>query len=296
MGAPRDPGAGPPVSPAGGEATSSSTPPADGASSLPPAAAPPPARAPLLDARAALALLALYLGAQLLVGFAIGTFYGLARFLAGEGGDAEALERSLADVQGPIGVIGALAAGAAVLAVVVRRARRPDGEAVRRQVGLALGSGRVLALGLLAGALLALVYFPVVSGLLFAPEPDRTPGPVTRMLFTPGWERWLWTYAALLVAPPVEELLFRGVLQAGFARSWGWGPAAAVTTALFVSLHYAEFRTYLPAAGALVAISALTLWLRRRTGALGPAVAAHGGYNLAVLLLANLGMHLQGRA
>jgi len=262
----------------------------------PPPLEPPRPTAPaLLDARSALWLLVVYLGTQTAVAFGIASVYVAIHVAAGDGSDPESLERVVARLQGPIGVVAAAGAGAAVLAALLRRIGRSGGAAIGRQVGLALGSRRALALGLLAGAALVLVYFPVVTGLLFPPEPDRTPGPVSQMALSPGWQRWLWTSMALLVAPPVEELLFRGALQAGFARSWGWRPAALVTTALFVSLHYSEFRTYLPAAGALVGLSMLTLWLRRRSGALGPAVAAHAGYNLGVFGLVHLGLLLQGR-
>jgi len=263
----------------------------------PPLEPPRPSPPALLDARSALWLLVVYLGTQTAVAFGIASVYAAAYLGVGtgEGPDPESLERVVARVQGPIGVVAALGAGAAVLTALLRRIGRSGGAAIGRQVGLALGSRRALALGLLAGAALVLVYFPLVTGLLFPPAPDRTPGPVTQMALSPGWQRWLWTSMALLVAPPVEELLFRGALQAGFARSWGWRPAALVTTALFVSLHYPEFRTYLPAAGALVGLSMLTLWLRRRSGALGPAVAAHAGYNLGVFCLVHLGLLLQGR-
>jgi len=262
----------------------------------PPALEPPRASPPvLLDARSALWLLVVYLGTQMVVAFGIASVYAAVHLATEDGSDPASLERVVAQAQGPIGVVAALGAGVAVLAALLRRAGRPEGGAIRRQVGLALGSRRALVLGLLAGGALALVYFPLATGLLFPPEPDRTPGPVTRMALSPGWQRWLWSSMALLVAPPVEELLFRGALQAGFARSWGWGPAALFTTVLFVALHYPEFRTYLPAAGALVGISVLTLWLRRRSGALGPAVAAHAGYNLGVFCLVNLGLLLQGR-
>jgi membrane protease YdiL (CAAX protease family) len=52
-----------------------------------------------------------------------------------------------------------------------------------------------------------------------------------------------------------------------------------------VGLHYPEFQSYLPAAIVLTALAVVALVLRVRTGALGPAISTHLGYNLALVAL-----------
>lgn len=253
----------------------------------------PPSAAPL-GAGAALAALGVYLGGQVLGTGVVATVYSAVwRVRGGDPDDAGAVAQLMRQMEGPVSLAGVAVGGLVVMALVARRVRLPGGAAVREQVGLSAGTARALAAGLGLGVVLAVLYNLAV-GQLLPPEPDRTLGPVTRMASDPGPSRWLWTAAVLLLSPPVEELVFRGVLQAGFARAWGWWPAAALTTALFVGMHYLEFRTYLPAAGALLALSLLALAVRRRSGALGPAVAVHLGYNLGIVLLVNAALRLQG--
>ena len=76
----------------------------------------------------------------------------------------------------------------------------------------------------------------------------------------------------------------RGVLLTSLQRAWGTLCAAVVVTAIFVVLHAAEAATYPPALVAIGAIGVLTLCLRLRSGRIGPAVSAHVGYNLVIVL------------
>jgi membrane protease YdiL (CAAX protease family) len=91
--------------------------------------------------------------------------------------------------------------------------------------------------------------------------------------------------AALLLAPPFEEMLFRGVLYAGYRRSLGAGKAAFLTTTIFVVLHLTEALAYWPSIIAITAMALLALRMRLRSSAIGPAVALHFGYNLMMGLI-----------
>ena len=46
-------------------------------------------------------------------------------------------------------------------------------------------------------------------------------GPVAKMAASNGMGRAVWAVLAVLIAPPVEELLFRGVMLRGMIASWG---------------------------------------------------------------------------
>ena len=110
---------------------------------------------------------------------------------------------------------------------------------------------------------------------LLTPTQVSGEGPLTQMATKPGPDRVLWVLLVLLWAPPVEELLFRGVAYGGLHRSWGPVWAAVVTTVVFVGLHMGEIRYFWPAALSLAAVASMALVLRLRTQAMGPPVALH---------------------
>lgn len=92
--------------------------------------------------------------------------------------------------------------------------------------------------------------------------------------------------AAAVLAPVVEELLFRGLVLQGLALRIGFWPAAVVSSAVFGCLHTASF----DAAGAALALATGALGLglcvlARRTGRLGPGIGVHALRNAVALLL-----------
>ena len=80
--------------------------------------------------------------------------------------------------------------------------------------------------------------------------------------------------AAILTAPVVEEMLFRGILypairRAGFPRLAWWGSAVA-----FGAIHM-NLATFVP----LTALALLLTWLYESTGSLLAPIAAHSVFN-----------------
>ena len=93
--------------------------------------------------------------------------------------------------------------------------------------------------------------------------------------------------SAVLVAPVVEELFFRGLMLRAAMRRFSFWPSAVVTSTLFGLAHAPQVET---GVGALVltvnigVFGVLQCMLVRRTGRLGPAMIVHGVRNaLAVL-------------
>jgi membrane protease YdiL (CAAX protease family) len=75
-----------------------------------------------------------------------------------------------------------------------------------------------------------------------------------------------------LIAPVVEELVFRGLLYPTWAAQWGWVRSALATSALFAVLHpnmYSQFMA-----------SILYICLFRRTGSLRASIAVHAAFNV----------------
>jgi uncharacterized protein len=93
----------------------------------------------------------------------------------------------------------------------------------------------------------------------------------------------------VLIAPVVEELMFRGMMLRTFMRRWGFWPAALASSAIFALFHTYEVRTL---AGALtLAAVVFTLGLSnsllaRWSGRLAAGIMNHMLFNgLAILVL-----------
>ena len=147
------------------------------------------------------------------------------------------------------------------------------------------GSFKHITQGIITGAVLAGCYIGFATKLQ-SPGEHASLGPIATMAVTPGLQQLLWLFLMLL-APFVEELLFRGVLYGGYRSSFGPVPAAILTTAIFWVLHLTETIHFWPAMLGIAGLAIAALWFRLRSAAIGPAVAVHFGYNwtLAAVVL-----------
>jgi len=109
--------------------------------------------------------------------------------------------------------------------------------------------------------------------------------PLHRMAFTPGLPQIIWVVVAVLLAPPVEEMLFRGVLYGGYRKSFGPFWAAVSTTLLFVALHIPYYTHFLSNVIGIIGATLAALWCRLRWKAIGPAIGVHIGYNSMAALI-----------
>jgi membrane protease YdiL (CAAX protease family) len=236
---------------------------------------------PSLRAGPATLVLASYIVTQLVVGIMMG---GVAGVVAGM--RHIEFENFVEALMPWMLIVMLLASGAAGIIAAVMLA--PDALKDRRPVGAAWvrGSWPAIGGGLLIGILVALG-LTVFSALGPALDPEKDLGPIARMAIRSGFSQYVWVASVLLLAPPFEELLFRGVLYAGYRQSLGSGPAAILTTLIFLVLHIPE-AIHIPAALLGIGSMALcALWCRLRSSAIGPAIAVHFGYN-AVVTLTNL--------
>jgi len=234
---------------------------------------PPPPRT-LGPARALLIFLT-FLGMQALPGFVLGFVWGTAgRELTAEAQGAVLM---------PAAVLGTLIGGAVAWALTWHSLRGPQRSAGLRSLGWSPASRRDCLIAGLVGVVLAVVcLFVLIAS--FPPSPGHRWGPVVQSVSAGGWSRHLWAALAIIVAPPVEEFMFRGVLFAGFSRSWGMTAAGALVTLLFVVGHLPEVWGYLPATAAVGALGVAALYARVRTQSLIPAVALHAAYNLVLIM------------
>lgn len=118
------------------------------------------------------------------------------------------------------------------------------------------------------------------------PTGEPVQGPLLQAALAPGWQRILFVLLAVVLAPVVEEFLFRGVMFSGMARSWGTWPAAIVVTLLFGFLHIFDVGGYYPALIMVTVAGLGMVLLRMKTGSILPSIAMHCAFNgVQVLML-----------
>ena len=97
------------------------------------------------------------------------------------------------------------------------------------------------------------------------------------------------TVVVVLVAPPVEETVFRGMLLRTLMRRYGFWPAALLSSAVFALFHTYEVATLAGAAtlaGVVFVLGLTNCLLARWTGRLAAGIAVHMLFNaLAVAVV-----------
>jgi hypothetical protein len=87
-----------------------------------------------------------------------------------------------------------------------------------------------------------------------------------------------------LLAPVIEELIFRGAFQRALQRHLAVPIAVLTQAAFFAFVHLSDPEAYL-GLPSIFAVGLLAGFLAARTNRLGPAIALHAGFNLTVVLL-----------
>jgi len=96
---------------------------------------------------------------------------------------------------------------------------------------------------------------------------------------------------AVLVAPLVEETLFRGYLYPLFARSFGVWPGILLTGLLFGLMHGAQLGWTWSLVTILIGVGVVFTLVRARTGSVFASYLMHLGYNSLISFFAILGTH-----
>jgi membrane protease YdiL (CAAX protease family) len=97
----------------------------------------------------------------------------------------------------------------------------------------------------------------------------------------------------VIMAPLVEELVFRGLILRTFMRRLSFWPAAVASTTIFALGHTYEVGTLVGAITLALMVGTLGItncWLNRRTDSLVPGMIVHAAFNLlaTVVLLTSL--------
>jgi membrane protease YdiL (CAAX protease family) len=145
-----------------------------------------------------------------------------------------------------------------------------------------LSDARYLAIGAVFEVLLTLALLPILQldpdaqnqQLLSDLREHRDA--VTVILFFIG---------AVIFAPMVEELLFRGVLFRGLLRKVRPVTAVLISSVIFALVHYVGDPNTLPFLPALAGLGAVLAVVTLRTGDLSAAIFMHAGFNLTTTII-----------
>jgi membrane protease YdiL (CAAX protease family) len=92
-------------------------------------------------------------------------------------------------------------------------------------------------------------------------------------------------FGAVVVAPVVEEIVFRGLLFGWLREKWGPGAAALISSLVFSVIHF----SYL-ALGGIFVLALVLCAVRARTRSLYPCMLLHALFNGQSLLFSAIGM------
>jgi CAAX protease family protein len=136
------------------------------------------------------------------------------------------------------------------------------------------------ALAFLAGGII------LAAAVQIAPTifPDRKNFPLQELFSSPAVAYAVGAFA-VLVAPLMEELIFRGVLFAIFQDVVGLRFSVITTAVLFTAMHIPEYRGAWNHLFLLLIVGLVFSTARGLTGSLAPSVLLHTAYNLCQLVV-----------
>ena len=184
----------------------------------------------------------------------------------------------------PVSLLLAEAAAALTLALFLRRlAARLSWPVLTSELGLTLGTAGMNAAAFLSGVALSVA---LVAALLATPRASVHLDFTLQLLVGSRQGRLAWIVAGALMAGPIEEILFRGLLLASLRSAVSLAVAALASGFAFWLLHMPRVSRIWPTGIFIALLAVWTTTLRLRTRSLGPAVSAHVAYNLVLGILA----------
>lgn len=120
--------------------------------------------------------------------------------------------------------------------------------------------------------------------------PIRSKLPIER-LFANQEAAWLLAAFGTLVAPLVEEVIFRGFIFGAVEVAWGPRTAVWITSLLFATIHVPQLRGGAAQVLAIFLVGLVLSWIRGRTGSLAPPYFVHLAYNATMFTLLFVATH-----
>jgi len=120
--------------------------------------------------------------------------------------------------------------------------------------------------------------------------PDKKPFPLEQMFNSPAAAYTVAAFA-ILIAPFMEELIFRGILFTFFERHAGLRFAVISTALLFAALHVPEYWGAWTHALLILVVGVVFSLTRGWTDSLVPSIILHVAYNTCLMTLLFFGTH-----
>jgi len=192
---------------------------------------------------------------------------------------------------GSFSIVFAGQAGGSLVAMYVMSRRRGTGD-LARDFGLALRARDVwgLLLGMGAQVGVSVLLAPVVKLLFPQGPPEQTVAEIAGTARGVG-DVILVVLAVVVLAPIVEEAIYRGMLLGRLRRSFGTRWAVVGSAAIFAVIHLLDPNAIAVVPGLFLVglvLGALVVW----RGDLSLAIWTHGGVNLTAVLLLLFGSDL----
>jgi membrane protease YdiL (CAAX protease family) len=210
---------------------------------------------------------------------------GVAAF-AGQGHDlrdTRSVRRLTYLLNEPIAALASLAGGVAMVLASRRLVPGNLHDGSPTGGGWAIGCSKDSIYGVVTGLLVGLCYVVIALSYEHAAG-QAAPGASESRFAATLLPQALSAFTAVVLAPLLEEPLFRGLLYGGYRRSFGPVWAAVLTTVLFCAFHVWQMVQFPPAIPGVVASALAALWFRLHSSAIGPAIAVHGAYNTAIVV------------
>jgi membrane protease YdiL (CAAX protease family) len=244
-----------------------------------PGEAPPPAAPWRMGAGRAWLIFTAYLGVQLVAGFVVGMGVAI-MYIARHGVPRTGMPPEVRHLLAFAGGAAAVALGGVVVYALTKRAARRE-PGLFRAIGWTGATPRMRIAAALLGLAIGMAVLLMFA--MFPPPPDFQGGRIAAALREGGWMLLAWSVLAVAIAPPVEELLFRGVMWTGLSRSWNPWLAAIVVTLVFVALHLPDTVGYPLALAGIGAMGLTALAMRVLSGSIVPPMFLHAAYNAMIV-------------
>lgn len=152
--------------------------------------------------------------------------------------------------------------------------------------GIAWRPAPLPAYGMAALGALAIILLAGLEFRVFPPDLSKlTDLDLAKLIQGPPIVALLAALVITILAPFIEELLFRGLAFAGIARRLGPTWATIITTLIFTALHAPEKLLYPPGFIDVAAIALLSCALRLHYHSIRPGIAMHFLYNAGMLIV-----------
>ena len=178
-------------------------------------------------------------------------------------------------------MIGAILASIVTTLIVTRvwawhlvRDRSPSG------LGLFFPSRMQLLLWMAVGFALGAAYI----GLTILVPTQWTGGPLAQTAAGGGTTRAVWAVMSVLIGPPLEEFVYRGLMLRGLLASWGVKWAGILVTVLFFLPYLTQTGAYWPAILAVLGLGCAALAARLLTGSVYAAMAVNFACNASLVV------------